>query len=313
MKRLATPALVLILLETLMAAALSSEGVLALFSGSASVPANTFTDDTLDAPTGLAASTSGTSIVLSWTATVDTYATSYGVLRSTTAGGPYSQIGAASPVSTTTYADSTGVPGTRYYYVLNTQHQNWISPNSNEANARAPSSTGFQSCTANAPVTTNSGDNNGFQLNPGNACANDSAFSEDTNSGTGAPHTCSSSSKDRHLYYNYGFAIPAGSTINGIGVRLDAWADFTSFSPFLCVELSWDGGTTWTAAKTTPNLAASETTFILGSVSDNWGRTWNATEFSNADFQVRITDVSSFSGRDFWLDWVAVQVTYVLP
>ncbi len=313
MKRLATPALGLILLETLMAAALSSEGVLALFGGSASIPGNTFTDDTLDPPTGLAASSSGTSIVLSWTATVDTYATSYGVLRSTTAGGPYSQIGAASPVSTTTFSDSTGVPGTRYYYVLETQHQNWISPISNEANARAPSTSGFQSCAANAPVTTGSGDNNGFQLNRGNACANDSAFAEDTNSGTGAPDTCSSSSKDRHLFYDHGFAIPAGSVINGIEVRLDAWADSTSSTPFMCVQLSWDGGTTSTAVKVTPNLAASETPFILGSVSDDWGRTWNATEFSNANFRVRITDVSSFNNRDFRLDWVAVQVTYAAP
>lgn len=313
MRRLVTPALVLILLETLMATALSSEGVLALFSGSASVPANTIANDTLDPATGLAASTSGTSIVLSWTATPDTYATSYGVLRATASGGPYSQIAAVSPVTTTSYSDGSGVPGTRYYYVLQTQHQNWISPNSNEANARAPSSTGFQSCAANGPVTSGSGDNNGFQLNPGNACANDSAFAEDTNSGTGAPDTCSSSSKDRHLFYNYGFAVPAGSTINGIEVRLDAWADVTSFSPFMCVELSWDGGTTWTAAKTTPNLAASQTTFTLGSVSDNWGRTWNATEFSNANFRVRITDVAGFNGRDFRLDWAAVQVTYVAP
>src|SRR3990172_7254780 len=85
--------------------------------------------------------------------------------------------------------------------------------------------TSFLSCTANAAVTTNSGDNNGFQLNPGNACANDAAFAEDTNGGTANSTSCSSTARDRHLFFNYGFGVPASSTINGIEVRLDAWAD----------------------------------------------------------------------------------------
>ncbi|MBI1886016.1 MAG: hypothetical protein HYS09_06865 [Chloroflexi bacterium] len=173
--------------------------------------------------------------------------------------------------------------------------------------------TGFRNCTANAAVTTNSGDNDGFQLNPANACADDAAFAEDTNSSTGAPDTCTSTTKDRHLFYNYGFSVPAGSTINGIEVRLDAWADATAGSPFMCVELSWDGGTSWTTSKTTATLGAAEATFTLGATTDNWGRTWSATEFSDANFRLRITNVATNALRDFFLDRVAVQVTYISP
>lgn len=177
----------------------------------------------------------------------------------------------------------------------------------------APTNTGFRSCTANAAVTTGSGDNNGFQLNPANACADDAAFAEDTNSGNTTATTCSAAGKDRHLYYNYGFSIPAGSTVNGIEVRLDAWADSATGSPFMCVELSWDGGTTWTAAKNTTTLGTAQATFTLGTTSDTWGRTWSTGDFSNTNFRVRITNVASNNARDFRLDWMPVQVTYTPP
>jgi hypothetical protein len=246
---------------------------------------------------------------------VDTYADNYKVLRSTSAGGSYSQIATVTPVTTTTYTDSTVVAGTRYYYVLQTSEStNWLSVNSNEANSAVPLNTGFLSCAANAAVTTSSGDNNGFQTSPGNACANDAAFAEDLNGGTANSASCTSTARDRHLFYNYGFSIPAGQTINGIEVRLDAWADSTSGNPAMCVELSWDGGATWTTAKTSPALTTAEATYILGSATDTWGRTWDsANDFTNANFRVRITNVATSTARDFRLDWAAVQVTYIAP
>jgi len=289
--------------------------VYAIWSNSVANTGNDFDTDTLNPPAGLTASVSGPSIDLNWTATPDTYADNYKVLRGTAAGGPYSEIATVTPVTITTYTDSTATAGTRYYYVLQTSEAtNWLSLNSNEANAAVPLNTGFLSCTANAAVTTSSGDNNGFQTNPGNACANDGAFAEDLNGGTANSTSCTSTARDRHLFYNYGFSIPAGQTINGIEVRLDAWADSTSGNPAMCVELSWDGGTSWTAAKTSPNLTTAEATYILGSATDTWGRTWSSsTDFTNANFRVRITDVATSTARDFRLDWVAVQVTYSPP
>lgn len=173
---------------------------------------------------------------------------------------------------------------------------------------RQPGSTGFRGPTANA--ADNGGDGNGFESNPVNAHNDDTLNAVDNNSGSGTSTSCTSSSKDKHRFFNYGFSIPAGATISGIEVRLDARADSTSSSPKMCVQLSWDGGTTWTAAKATGTLGTSMATFTLGSATDTWGRTWSPAEFADASFRVRVIDVSSSTSRDFFLDWVAVNVTY---
>ena len=76
------------------------------------------------------------------------------------------------------------------------------------------------------------------------------------------------------------------------------------------MQVSWDGGTSWTAAKSTSTLTTSEATYLLGGAADTWGRTWASANFDNTNFRVRITDVASNTSRDFSLDWIAVQVTY---
>jgi hypothetical protein len=170
--------------------------------------------------------------------------------------------------------------------------------------------TGFRGPSTQAAVTSGSGDNNGYQTNPANAFADDGLYAVDTNSGTGTSTSCASTQKDRHRFYNYGFNIPAGAAIQGIEVRLNSRVDSTSGSPRICVELSWNGGATWTAAKTSATLSTSETTYLLGGVTDTWGRTWASGDFSDANFRVRLTSVASSTSRDFSLDWVAVRVRY---
>jgi hypothetical protein len=132
----------------------------------------------------------------------------------------------------------------------------------------------------------------------------------DTNSGSNNNSSCTSNRKDRHTFSNYNFSIPSGATITGIEVRTDGRVDSTSGSPRFCVQVSWDGGTSWTAAKSTSTLTTSEATYLLGGAADTWGRIWASGNFSNANFRVRITDVASSSSRDFSLDWIAVNVSY---
>jgi len=178
-------------------------------------------------------------------------------------------------------------------------------------NTPAPvTSTGYLSPSANAPVTTSSGDNNGYEGSPANAYANDSVFASDVNSGNGTSTSYTSTQKDRHIFYNYGFNIPSGATITGIQVRVDARADRASGTRQIYVQFSWDGGTNWTTALSTGNLGTSEATYTLGGTTNTWGRTWSASDFSNANFRVRVIDVSSNNARDFYLDWIAVNVTY---
>jgi hypothetical protein len=174
----------------------------------------------------------------------------------------------------------------------------------------APTNTGLLSPSANAAVTSSSGDNNGYEGSPANAYGNDASVATDTNSGTGTQTSCTSSRKDRHTYYNFNISVPGGATINGIQVRLDARADSTSGSPKICVQLSWDGGVTWTTAKSTATLTTSEATYLLGGATDNWGRLWATGELTNTNFRVRLVNVASSTSRDFTLDYVGLTIYY---
>ena len=174
----------------------------------------------------------------------------------------------------------------------------------------AGSDTGLRSPTANAAETTSAGDNNGYQTTPANAHTDDTLNAVDTDSGTNTNTGCTNTGKDRHRFYNYGFTIPSGATINGIEVRLDARVDSTTGAPKICIQLSWNGGATWTTAKQTATLGTAMATFTLGTATDTWGRTWSLSEFSDTNFRVRVIDVASNTARDFTLDWVAVRVHY---
>ena len=171
--------------------------------------------------------------------------------------------------------------------------------------------TGFLGPVASSADT--GGDGNGFQTSASSAHADDAAFAGDTDSGSGTSTSCTSSSKDRHRFRDYGIALPGTASVKGIAVRLDARADSTSGSPKMCAQLSWNGGASWTSAKTTSNLSTSERTYLLGSATDRWGRTWTAANLTNANLVVRVVNIASSTSRDFSLDWVAVKVHYTAP
>jgi hypothetical protein len=168
--------------------------------------------------------------------------------------------------------------------------------------------TGLLSPTANAADS--GGDGNGFESNPANAHGDDAASAVDNNSGTSTGTSCTSTGHDRHRFFNYGIALPTGASVQGVEVRLDSRVDSTSGSPKMCVQLSWDGGVSWTAAQATSTLTTTMATRTLGGVANTWGRTWTASELTNANFRVRITNVASSTSRDFSLDWIAVRVSY---
>lgn len=174
-----------------------------------------------------------------------------------------------------------------------------------------PTDTGFLNPSANAAETTNAGDNNGFDSNPTRAYSNNASFAVDNNSGTTTSTNCADNGKDKHRFYNYNVSIPAWASVNGITVQLDARVDNTTpGAPVMCVQLSWDGGSTWTSAKTTAALTTTEASYTLGGAADTWGRSWTNAQFTNANLRVRVIDVASNNTRDFSLDWVALKVHY---
>jgi hypothetical protein len=182
-------------------------------------------------------------------------------------------------------------------------------PPTNTPTATAtPSNTGFSGPTVQAAQS--GGDNNGFEVNPINAYVSDSVYAVDNNSGTTTSTSCTSTGKDRHHFTTYNFAIPSGATVLGIEVQLAARVDSTTGSPRTCVQLSWDGGVTWTTARQTAILSTARRIDLLGGTTDNWGRTWLPGELTNSNFRVRLINTASSTARDFSLDAVAVRVTY---
>lgn len=105
----------------------------------------------------------------------------------------------------------------------------------------------------------------------------------------------------QHVFQTFGLSIPPGNTIAGIEVKLDS--RYSSSAGTISVDLSWNGNN-YTSAKITPTLTSSDAVYTLGSPSDTWGRSWTASEFSNANFRVRVTA----SGASLDLDGIEVRV-----
>ena len=165
--------------------------------------------------------------------------------------------------------------------------------------------TGFLDPAAEAADTGGGGD--GFETTPTNAFADggtDPTYKAENINGEG----------DRHRYYNYGISIDSSCVIAGIEVRLDWWLDSTLSINSMDAELSWDGGTSWTAAKTDTVESTTDHTTTLGRSADTWGHAWAVAELTNGNFRVRVTSICTGGPgcaiRDFFLDWVPVKVYY---
>ena len=90
------------------------------------------------APTGLAATATNAQVALSWSAAAG--ATSYNVKRSTTNGGPYSNV--ATNVTATSFTNTGLTNGTTYYYVVTAVNASGESPVSTQAQGTPSAPTG---------------------------------------------------------------------------------------------------------------------------------------------------------------------------
>lgn len=125
------------------------------------------------------------------------------------------------------------------------------------------------------------------------------AFANDTLSATTAHG-------QEHRYWGYGISIPSGHEVVGIEVLMDARRHVSGIAATLHVELSWDGGGSWTT--TGYNTGAMPTTwvqYVRGGAADTWGRTWTTGELAAGVFRVRLRSVQAAR-----LDWIAVRVHF---
>lgn len=266
---------------------------------------------TLAPPTGLAA-TGGTSVALTWTPGVTSGTSGYEVWRGTTSGGAYGLVSTVTPGSAASGADAPATSGV-YYYVLRSILQNWRSVNSNQASATVSLgavATGYVMC--GASVADTGGDGNGYETATISACADDGVNAIDVGTGTaGRTAACVNPANDRHRFAAFVLGVPlTASAINGIEVRADVGLNNNGGTSRMCVELSWNGGLTWTAAKVLPMTTSAQTIYTFGGAADTWGRTWTAAELTAATFVVRVTDATTQPNKDYRLDFLAAQVTY---
>lgn len=269
----------------------------------------TFRTRQLAAPTGLSA-TKTTSVALAWTASSSTWASGYELFRSSTSGSGYASVKGVTPVSATATTDNPA-NGT-WYYVMRTVLGSWSSANSNEASVTlgsTPTSTGLKDCTTNAPDT--GGDGNGYQTAPANGCVQDGNLASDPNSGTSTSNLCLDAGKDRHRYWGYAFGLPASVTsIDGITVRARMSTNNATGTYGACIQLSWDGGASWTTHQPFTFTTNAITNYTFGGATDTWGRTWVPGNFSTSNFRVRIINVATVANKTFNLDALSVSVDY---
>ena len=267
---------------------------------------NSFSTARLAPPTNLAASSSSTGVNLTWTATASTAATGYQVLRGTASGGPYTLTATISSAATTSYTDSTA-SGTSFY-VLRSTAAGWTSPDSNEVSAGTTTTTPLASCTSQQADT--GGNNNGYELSPSSGCARDGATAQDAKSGTTRVVSCTDAGKDRHRFWNYNLAVPStAKAVTGLQVDLTANVSTNNGTGQVCVQLSGDGGATWTTSKST-TVTTTLTTYQLGSSTDLWGSSWTPSQLNNTNFRVRVIDVDDTGNKSFSLDGLGLRATY---
>ncbi len=184
-----------------------------------------------------------------------------------------------------------------------------------DTGSTANNSTGQHGCDSNAAVTSLSGDNDGFEDDGWKACSDGDGKAKDEESGTSNSVSCNGSTKDRHDFWDFDVQgdIPSGETIEGIKIRLDAREkEDEADVRMMCVELSWDGGSTWTGEYSF-DVDDDWTTYFVGGATDTWGRSWTRDELSDANFRVRVTNVADDSENKFELDYVAAEVFYSEP
>jgi hypothetical protein len=188
-----------------------------------------------------------------------------------------------------------------------------MSANTTEVSAAVgQTASGYHGCTPASNAAEPTGDGDGYESLAANACAAGGGVATDASTGTNTTLGCTDAGKDAHRFWDFGLGVPAtASAIVGIQVRADVGQNNNSGTTWVCAQLSWDGGTTWTAAKSASLGTVATTTYTLGGVADTWGRTWSGSELSNASFRVRVIDVSDRTSKDIRLDYLAVQVTYV--
>ncbi len=142
--------------------------------------------------------------------------------------------------------------------------------------------------------------------NPKNALTQNNIYA------TSVVGTAGNNEEDYYVFYTIPSML-AGydlKTIDGITVSIDAYASSTGC--YSTVQLSWNGGSSFTGTKTTANWGTSDTNTYLsvGGASDTWSRTWTKSEFATGNFDVYIYSYGNLATKTIYYDHVIVTVYF---
>ena len=144
--------------------------------------------------------------------------------------------------------------------------------------------------------------------NPGNATSSDNIYS------TAALN--SGSNKDSHYLKatGFGFNIPAGSTIDGIEVRVKRSATVASEIRDNDVMLVKNGviGGTDKGGSSSPDWETTDATILYGSSSDKWGQTWSVSDINSTTtgFAIAAHHHNGGAASTARVDYITITVYY---
>jgi hypothetical protein len=115
----------------------------------------------------------------------------------------------------------------------------------------------------------------------------------------------------------YGFAVPSGSTIDGVFVRVNTWygAGTGASKMNLCQLLDTSGAKVGTnkcsglVTLTTNNTNV----FTYGGPSDNWGNSLTSAWVNHSNFGVAVGDTATVDNSDVYVDYIEMTVYYRSP
>ena len=123
---------------------------------------------------------------------------------------------------------------------------------------------------------------------------------------------------DQKLYswYNFGLSIPAGATIKGIEVSVEAKADSTTYcgdGTKISLRLTKNKNDGVGGTGLTPTLTSSDAVYTLGSPTDLWYTTWSPSDFGT-DFGVSFVNgwCASNPTTLYSIDQIRIKVYYSL-
>jgi len=111
----------------------------------------------------------------------------------------------------------------------------------------------------------------------------------------------------------YGFAIPAGSTINGVQATVVGRSSGTNATNRTIRINLTTNGTAAVGTNKTQALNTTDASFNLGTTSDLWGASLTTANVNTATFGVLIRDNDGTSSGTFSIDHVTLAITYTLP